>query len=182
MQEGRGGGAEVHAALAACRLLALDVDGVLTDGSIVYVGEVEQQVFHVRDGLGLVWLRRAGIKLAWITGRGCEATRARAAELGVHELHMRVRDKTAVLRELQERLDIAPESTVAMGDDLVDLGLAQRAALFVAPADADARVLARAQLTTAAHGGRGAVRELCDAILDARGMTPGGEPGTATPR
>ena len=182
MQEGRGGGAEVQAALSACRLLALDVDGVLTDGSIVYAGEVEQQVFHVRDGQGLVWLRRAGVELAWITGRGCEATRARAAELGVRELHMRVSDKAAVLRELQQRLDIAAEATVAMGDDLADLGLAQCAALFAAPADADARVRARAQLTTTARGGRGAVRELCEAILEARGMTPGAEPGTAIPR
>jgi len=156
--------------LAGARLLALDVDGTLTDGRVAFVGSEELAVFHVHDGQGLVWLREAGVQVAWISGRGSRAVERRAKELGVRELHLAVLDKGRVLDELQRRLDIAPEHTVAMGDDLSDLGLATRAALFVAPANARAEVLSRAQLVTRAGGGAGAVRELAERMLGARGL------------
>jgi len=159
-------------ALARARLLALDVDGTLTDGRVTYVGERELQSFDVRDGQGLVWLARAEVQVAWISGRGCEATRRRASELGVRELHLGAGPKEDVLLEIQERLRIAPEETVAMGDDLPDLGLRARAGFFAAPADARPEVLEAADLVVAARGGAGAVRELVEAMLRAKDLWP----------
>ena len=171
---------ELTTRLAKTRLLVLDVDGVLTDGRVVYGAEssgsavagatLELQAFDVKDGLGLNLVRRSGITLAWITGRGCEATRRRAEELGVEELHMRAHGgKLPLLRELQRRLGITAEETVAVGDDLFDLPMAKAAAVFGCPADAHHEVLARAGWVADKPGGRGAVRELCDAILVAQG-------------
>lgn len=147
-----------------------DVDGTLTDGRVAYLGGEELVTFHVHDGQGLAWLLKAGLELAWITGRGSRAVETRARELGVVHLFQRVGDKAECLRTLQERLDIAPDHTLAMGDDLADLALARRAALFVAPANARPEVRAHAQLVTAAGGGAGAVRELAERILRARGL------------
>lgn len=154
--------------LAGVRLVALDVDGVLTEGGIVYTGDQETQTFHVHDGAGLVWLIRAGLRVAWITGRGCASTERRARELGC-ELFTKVRDKRAKLEELRARDGIDRAATLAMGDDLPDLGLAAAAGLFFAPADARPEVRARADHVTLARGGRGAVRETCEIVLAARG-------------
>jgi len=147
-----------------------DVDGTLTDGRVAYLGGEELVTFHVHDGQGLAWLLKAGLELAWITGRGSRAVETRARELGIVHLFQRVGDKAECLRTLQERLDIAPDHTLAMGDDLADLALARRAALFVAPANARPEVRERAQLVTAAGGGAGAVRELAERVLKARGL------------
>lgn len=156
--------------LQRTRLLALDVDGTLTDGRIVYLGHGQEiQTFDVRDGQGVRYLVDNGITVAWITGRGCDATKRRAEELGVQELVMRSGPKHAALTRLQERLGITPEETAAMGDDIPDLGLAQRAAFFCAPADAVEPVRAAAHLVTKARAGRGAVRELAEHILRAQG-------------
>lgn len=155
--------------LLSARLVALDVDGVLTDGRVVHTGAHEIQVFDVRDGLGLKLLQREGLTVAWISGRGCPATQVRAVELGVREVHLHSGPKGEVLAALQARLGVRPEETVAMGDDLPDLGLAARAGLFAAPADAHPEVLARAHYVCAARGGRGAVRELAEVLLRARG-------------
>ena len=157
-------------ALAEARLLVLDVDGTLTDGRVAYLGDEELCTFDVHDGQGLVWLREAGLELAWISGRGSRAVERRARELGVRELHLRVGDKARVLAELQTRLDLAPAHTVAMGDDLADVALLARAALLVAPANARPEVRARAGLVTSAAGGAGAVRELAERLLAARGL------------
>jgi len=158
----------LEAALAAIRLVVLDVDGTLTDGGVRYLGDEELVTFHVHDGAGLVWLREAGLTLAWISGRGSPAVEHRARELGVRELFLRVGDKASVLRALQQRLDIRPAETLAMGDDLPDLALAPLAFL-VAPANARPEVRERARLVTRAAGGAGAVRELAERLLDARG-------------
>lgn len=155
--------------LARAELLALDVDGTLTDGGIAYVGERELQRFCVRDGQGLAWLKQAGVRLAWITGRGCAATRRRARELEVDVYREKAGAKDDALAAVQAELGLAPEDTVAMGDDLPDLALSTRAAFFVAPADGRPEVRARADLVTAARGGDGAVRELCEHILRAKG-------------
>lgn len=170
---GPGRAQDLDHALAHARLLALDVDGTLTDGRVVYLGGDQELVaFDVHDGLGLAWLRRAGIALAWISGRGCPAVERRARELGVAELHLRVGDKERVLADVQAKLGVSVAETVAMGDDVPDLALAERAALFVAPANARAEVRARAGLVTRAAGGRGAVRELAERILAAQGRLP----------
>jgi len=157
------------AILARARLVVFDVDGVLTDGRVVYAEGLECQAFDVKDGYGIAQLVRAGVEVAWISGRGCAATRRRAEELGVTELHLRSGPKHEVLTGVQQRLGIAAADTVSMGDDVPDLDLAQHSALFVAPADAHAQVRARAAWVTEARGGRGAARELCDAVLRARG-------------
>ncbi len=166
-QEGAGDFAE----LAQVRLVALDVDGTLTDGRIIYPGlQSEIQRFDVRDGQGLRWLADAGVTVAWITGRGCEATKRRAEELGVQELITRSGPKREALSTLQERLGISRSETASMGDDLPDLGLAAASGFFAAPSDACEAVRDAARLVTTAGGGRGAVRELCEAILRAKGL------------
>lgn len=161
--------ADLAARLARVRLFALDVDGTLTDGGVVYVGGEELQRFCVRDGQGLAWLRRAGVALAWISGRGCEATRRRAEELGVEHVALRCKDKRAALRAIQGELGCGPEETLAMGDDLPDLALAAGAATFAAPADARPEVRRAAHLVTTDPAGHGAVREVCERVLRARG-------------
>ena len=165
--------ASARAKLARVRLLALDVDGTLTDGRVTYDDAGAETVsFSVQDGHGLVLLREAGVALAWISGRGSAGTERRARELGVRELHLKAGPKEAVLAEIQARLSIAVDETAAMGDDVPDLGLARRAGFFAAPADAHPEVRACAAFVTSAAGGRGAVRELADLLLEARGVTP----------
>jgi 3-deoxy-D-manno-octulosonate 8-phosphate phosphatase (KDO 8-P phosphatase) len=159
----------LEALFASARLLALDVDGVLTDGRIMYADATEMQCFHVHDGQALVWLRRAGVEVAWISGRGSGATLKRAQELGVRHLQLQVKNKAQALSQVQERLGIAPSATIAMGDDFPDLCMSACAALFVAPANARAEVRARAGLVLACAGGEGAVRELAELLLKARG-------------
>jgi 3-deoxy-D-manno-octulosonate 8-phosphate phosphatase (KDO 8-P phosphatase) len=157
--------------LARTRLLVLDVDGVLTDGRVTYLeGGQELQSFNVHDGAAFAWLREAGVEIAWITGRGSEATRRRAKELGVTELHMQARPKGGVLERLQLRLEIDPSHTTAMGDDLHDFALRRRAAVFVCPANARDEVRERAHIITEASGGAGAVRELAERILRTKGL------------
>jgi 3-deoxy-D-manno-octulosonate 8-phosphate phosphatase (KDO 8-P phosphatase) len=165
--------ADKRAVLAGARLLALDVDGCLTDGRVVLGPWGEVQAFCVHDGQGLKFLQRSGVEVAWITGRGSQATELRAHELGVKELHMRVGPKQEVLEELRRRLGVGAEATLAMGDDLADLGLARASGFFCAPANARAEVRAAADLVTSAAGGAGAVRELCELVLRAKGVWQG---------
>jgi len=164
--------ATLRTRLARTQLVCLDVDGVLTDGRIVYGPrgrEEELQFYHVQDGIAIEWLRAHGIAVVWISGRGSRTTEVRAAELGVSELHTRVKDKRAVLEDVQRRLGIGADATVVMGDDLPDLALLGACSVFAAPHNAVAEVRARAALVTRASGGAGAVRELACAILAARG-------------
>lgn len=175
----RGGEAsaeEIRERLRGSQLLALDVDGVLTDGRVVYGGGDEDgfeiQSFDVRDGYGLAKLIQAGIQVVWITGRGCAATRRRAQELGIARLIERAGPKDKALSTLRAEFEIESTACVAMGDDLPDLGLFAEAGLCVAPLDARPEVRARAHWVSAHPGGRGAVRELCDLWLRALGAAP----------
>lgn len=166
---------DVGAVLARARLLVLDVDGVLTDGRITYVegpnGVVEAQSFHVQDGIALGWLRqKAGLRVAWITGRGCAVTQHRARELEIDALEMHAEPKRETLARLQERFGIGVDDTIAVGDDFPDFGLRARAALFAAPANARVEIKAKSDIVLARSGGDGAVRELCELILAARGL------------
>lgn len=164
--------ADLDTRLARARLVVLDVDGTLTDGGIAYLeGDEKREVlrFHVHDGIAIEWLRAAGVKVAWISGRASRAAAHRASVLKIDVVALGVHDKRAELERVQRELAIAPEATVSMGDDLPDLGLRARSSVFAAPADACAQVLDAADLVTSRSGGRGAVRELAEALLRAQG-------------
>ena len=156
---------------AQIRLLVLDVDGVLTDGGICYTDAGEEiKCFHVRDGHGIRMVQQAGIEVALITGRQSAAVAHRAENLRIVHIHQGVRDKLAVLSSLQTTLGVSPLETAVVGDDLVDLAMMQRAGLAVAVADAPTEVKQRAHWVTSVPGGRGAVRELCEILLKAKGV------------
>jgi 3-deoxy-D-manno-octulosonate 8-phosphate phosphatase (KDO 8-P phosphatase) len=152
----------------------LDVDGVLTDGSIIYTDSGEEiKCFHVRDGHGLRLLQQAGVELALITGRQSAAVTHRAQNLRLTHVFQGVRDKVAVLQGLQASLKVSPQETAVVGDDLVDLAMMRQAGLAVAVADAALEVKERAHLVTSAPGGYGAVRELSELVLKAKGLWEG---------
>ena len=154
----------------AVKLVILDVDGVLTDGQLVYssLGE-EHKVFNSLDGQGLVYLREAGLALAIISGRDSAMVKRRAADLGVAHVHLGVHGKLAVAEKLLEKLQLTWPQVAVMGDDWPDVPLLVRAGLAAAPANAHVEVKAVAQLVTAERGGNGAVRALCDVLLAALG-------------
>jgi len=151
------------------RLLVLDVDGVLTDGRIYMSANGEDlKVFHVRDGSGLVALQRAGVTVAIISGRDSAAVTRRAAELGIAHVHQGVGDKAAELSALMDRLGVSPAETACVGDDTPDLPMLENAGLAVAVADAHGALGPAVHWVTTASGGRGAVREVCDLLINAR--------------
>lgn len=153
------------------RLLLLDVDGVLTDGRLYFGSEGEFcKVFHVRDGHGLKMLQWGGIEVAFLTGRRSDAARIRARELGVTRYFEGLRDKLAVMEELLAELNLTARQVAAVGDELVDLPLLSRAGLAVAVADAVPELRAAAHWVTTLPGGRGAVRQVCDLLLQAQGQ------------
>lgn len=153
----------------AVELFAMDVDGVLTDGSLYVSSDgSETKRFSIIDGLGLVMLREAGVKIAWISGRGSEATDRRAEELKVDFVIQGRKDKAEALLSLLEKLDLKPEQVAYMGDDTIDTGAIKLAAIGVAVPEAQAEPLAAANYTTQRAGGKGAVREVCNHILAAR--------------
>ena len=165
------------AAARRVRLLGLDVDGVLTDNG-VYIGpiagdRVELKRFDIQDGLGLILLRTAGLPVVWLSGRSSEATALRAAELRVEELlQVPGPGKFAAFENLlrQRRLDWSEVAFV--GDDLADLPVLRRVGLPIAGANAVADVKAVASYITRAPGGHGAVREVIELLLRARGEWP----------
>lgn len=152
------------------RLLALDVDGVLTDGG-VYMGDTGESFkrFHIHDGKGLAMLRAEDVAVAIITARRSEAVTRRAQELGIHYVYQGVGDKAERLRCLTEELALELESVAYVGDEVVDLGAFSRAGLAVAVANAHPRVRRRAHWVTARSGGHGAVREVSELILASQG-------------
>jgi 3-deoxy-D-manno-octulosonate 8-phosphate phosphatase (KDO 8-P phosphatase) len=155
---------------ASIKLLVLDVDGVLTDGSIVYAGaEVEVKTFHVRDGSGLKLWQQEGKQAALISGRRSAAVERRAAELGITPVVQGVGDKLAAFRQLLAATGRTPDEVCALGDDVLDLPLLRRAGLAIAVADACSEVRQVAHHVTQAPGGRGAVREAIELILRCQG-------------
>lgn len=162
--------AEVLERARRIRLFVLDVDGVLTDGRLYITAHGEDvKVFHVRDGSGLVALRRAGVIVAIISGRDSKAVTHRAAELGIAHVRQGVEDKGAALDELLRETGVDAEALACIGDDTPDLPLLRRAMLAVAVADAHPTARAVAHWVTPSRGGHGAVREACDLLLTARG-------------
>lgn len=154
-------------------LLVLDVDGVLTDGRLWFgAGGEQMKAFHVRDGLGIKQLQRAGIGVAVISGRRSAAVTARMQELGVIEVVQDAADKEAELNALLARTGVAAERAACLVDDLPDLPMMRMVGLPAAVADAHPQVLAAARHVTTLPGGQGAVREFCDWLLAARDSPP----------
>ncbi len=152
--------------LAKIRLLILDVDGVLTDGRLYFGGSGETlKVFHVRDGHGIKLLLTAGVEVAALSGRRSSAVAVRMRELKVRHVVQGCGDKVAALHRLSRRLNIDPLQCACLVDDTPDLPLMSAVGLAAAVADAHPVVLSAAHWVAEAEGGRGAVRELCDALL-----------------
>jgi 3-deoxy-D-manno-octulosonate 8-phosphate phosphatase (KDO 8-P phosphatase) len=152
----------LDAALKRVRLFLCDVDGVLTDGSVFIGGEQEVKQFNIQDGLGLVKLRREGFKVGWISSRPSPATERRARELKIDFLRQEKGGKVCVVERLLAKTGFRWEEVCYMGDDIVDLGVLQRAGVAVAVANAVADYITRA------GGGQGAVREVVELILKAQ--------------
>lgn len=156
--------------LAGVRVLMLDVDGVLTDGQL-YLGDSGEQIkaFHSRDGHGLrLWIEHGG-DVAILTGRESNVVEMRCADLGIKHLLQGRRDKGAAFEELLFKGGWNSAEVAFVGDDLVDLPAMRRAGLAIAVADAAAEVRSAAHFVTTASGGKGAVREVCEALLKAKG-------------
>jgi 3-deoxy-D-manno-octulosonate 8-phosphate phosphatase (KDO 8-P phosphatase) len=152
------------------RILLLDVDGVLTDGSLIFSHDgQESKVFNTQDGFGLRLLREAGVELGVITARSSEAVARRCANLKIRYVHQGVESKLTAYQEILKQSGCKPFEVAYMGDDWMDLVLLNRVGFSVAPANAVAEVRAAAHYTTEKSGGHGAVRELCDLILEAKG-------------
>lgn len=160
----------LHLRAARIELLLLDVDGVLTDGSIVYGGEdLELKRFHVRDGSGLKLWQRAGKRAAIISGRNSRAVDRRAAELGVSPVLQGRADKLPAFEELLAATGMEAEQVCAIGDDLPDWPVLSRCGLGIAVADACSELRQAADYTTVLPGGRGAVREAIEWLLKLQG-------------
>ncbi|MCP3905022.1 MAG: HAD-IIIA family hydrolase [Planctomycetes bacterium] len=148
------------------RLLVLDVDGVLTDGSILIDGHgMETKRFHVRDGLGIQLWRLLGYDVAIITGRSSAAVQHRATELGIRHVFQGVGDKVAAFGELLKDLDINASQAAVIGDDLPDLPMMRLSGYPMAVADGSPEVRETAEFVTTRPGGRGAVREAIEHLL-----------------
>jgi 3-deoxy-D-manno-octulosonate 8-phosphate phosphatase (KDO 8-P phosphatase) len=163
---------DVRRKLEPIGLIVLDVDGVLTDGSLIYSSDGEDRKrFSARDGLAIRLLLRAGIHIAVISGRSSEAVRTRCSELGMRDdlIVVGSSDKSADLDRLLEILQLSDSEVAAMGDDLPDLPLLGRAAFAVCPSDAAPEVIATCDLVCGSEGGRGAVREFAEVVLKAQG-------------
>lgn len=157
--------------LKRIQLLLLDSDGVLTDGGILFGDDgSETKIFNVKDGLGLKLVMDNGIKVGIVTGRKSAALDHRCRDLGIRYLFEGVHDKAKMLGKIIERTGVSAGQTAYMGDDLPDLALMRRVGLSIAVADAHEIVRKKADWTTSATGGHGAVREVCDAMLSARGL------------
>jgi 3-deoxy-D-manno-octulosonate 8-phosphate phosphatase (KDO 8-P phosphatase) len=153
------------------RLLLLDVDGVLTDGTITYTPEgTEIKTFHTKDGMGIRLLREAGVETGLVSARASEAVARRARDLSLKYVYQKVADKQALFERLCTELALQPAEVAFMGDDWLDLALLARVGFSATVADGAFEVRQRVDYVTKNPGGRGAVREVCDLILEAKGV------------
>ena len=158
---------------AAIKLFAMDVDGVLTDGTVHISSDgSESKAFSILDGMGLKRLERAGVLTAWISGRASGATTARATELKIPHLVQGRVDKISALQELATQLGLTADQCAYMGDDDIDAPAMAWAGIGIAPPDAMPAALAAADYVTQRPAGRGAVREICEHVLAARVSAP----------
>lgn len=159
----------VAARLRAVRVFLTDVDGVLTDGGVVMGGGFETKRFDIRDGLGLKLLQRSGIRVGFVSARPSAATQERAADLKIDWVRQSSRPKTEVVAELLAELGLGWGDVSFMGDDVLDLGVMRRVGFAAAPGDARPEARRAAHYVSEAPGGRGAVREVVDLLLQAQG-------------
>lgn len=153
------------------KLLILDVDGVLTDGRIILDNEGNEfKSFHVRDGHGIKMLVRAGIQVAIITGRYSKVVERRAQELGITEVFQKCYAKTAALDHLIGKYGLSEKEAAYVGDDVVDIPVFKKVGMPIAVNDAEDAAKDYAAMITENRGGRGAVREVCDFLLRAKGL------------
>lgn len=158
---------------AKIHLLALDVDGVLTDGRLYFDNQGNEfKAFYTRDGLGLKAVQRAGIELAVITGRASRIVADRAAGLGIKHVYQGQDDKLTAYHDLLTRTGFSDETTCYAGDDWIDLPVLDRVGLAVTVPAAGQDIQDRCHWVTEREGGLGAVRELCELLLEARGALP----------
>jgi 3-deoxy-D-manno-octulosonate 8-phosphate phosphatase (KDO 8-P phosphatase) len=152
------------------KLLLLDVDGVLTDGSLIYSQEgKESKAFNTQDGFGLRMLQDAGVDVGIITARSSEALERRSRDLKIAHLYQGAANKLVAYKEITKTTGLKPFQIAYMGDDWLDMVLLKRVGLAVAPANAVREVQEMVHYTTEQSGGHGAVRELCDLILEGMG-------------
>ncbi|HEY2324731.1 MAG TPA: HAD hydrolase family protein [Thermoanaerobaculia bacterium] len=153
------------------RLIVSDVDGVWTDGRIIYLGEHREiKEFNVRDGLAVKLAQKSGIEVALLTSRSSPALERRARELGILELRQGASNKLDEVQRLAQKLNVTFDQILYAGDDLPDLGPMSLAAISAAPADAAAEVRAAATWKLEARGGKGAFREIVERLLRERGV------------
>ncbi len=152
------------------RLLILDVDGVMTNGELLYSSNEEEfKAFNARDGLGIKMVIREGIKVAIISGRRSRAVDRRADDLGIDDVYQGVSDKVAVFEGIAKRHAIASEEAGFIGDDLAEIPLLLKVGFAVGVADAVEEVKERVDFVTTHSGGNGAVREICELLLKSQG-------------
>jgi 3-deoxy-D-manno-octulosonate 8-phosphate phosphatase (KDO 8-P phosphatase) len=164
---------ELKAKAQRIRALVLDVDGVLSDGRIIYDSQGrELKSFHVRDGAAIKWLQRYGFEVAIITGRNSAPVKVRAKELGIKQVIQGAHDKLPPFEAFLKKSGLRAEAVAYMGDDLLDLPILRRVGLSAAPADAVKEVITEVDMVTEAPSGRGAVRELAELLLKAQGHWP----------
>lgn len=163
--------AQLLAKAERIKMIVLDNDGVLTDGRVYISAEgVEAKAFDIRDGFGVVLARRAGVSFAVITGLLTPIIEYRARQLGIEEVHQGFTDKLERMKEIIAALKLDPAEVAYMGDDLFDLPVMRFVGLGAAPADAHPLVAAGADWVSSCGGGRGAVRDLIELVLKARGQ------------
>ena len=161
---------EVTQKARAIRLLALDVDGVLTDGRLWYDNSGEElKAFHIQDGLGIKLLQGTGVAVAIITGRTSALVARRAAELGIRHVIQGREDKVVALRGLCDELNLELDEVAYLGDDLPDLSAIRAVGLGMTVADGHALIARHAAFRTTRNGGFGAVREACELIMQSQG-------------
>lgn len=152
------------------KLMAFDVDGVLSDGALYYTDEgIEMKAFNTLDGLGLRMLQKAGIEVAIITGRTARCVELRMRNLGIDLLYQGIENKLETLQHLLSKLGISADQAGYMGDDIVDVQVMEACGFSAAPADSHGLAKKYARLISGKNGGKGAVREVCEFILDAQG-------------
>ncbi len=156
---------------ASIKLLICDVDGVFSDG-LIYMGNdgEELKTFHTRDGFGVKAAMKAGITVAVITGRRSQIVQTRMQALGIQHIYQGQEDKLTAYNELISQLNIQPEHVAYIGDDLIDWPVMEKIGFSVCVADGHPLLARRSDYVTQIKGGHGAVREVCDLLLEARGM------------
>lgn len=164
---------ELKAIAKKIKLVAFDIDGVMTDGSLTFdENGVEYKTYNSKDGQGIVMLRKAGITPAIITARNNGTVVHRAKILGIVELHQGQKNKAVALEEIAEKYNLQMDEIAYMGDDLPDLCVLEKVGLPCCPLDAVEEVIASSKFISTKDGGRGAVRELCNFILKSKSIEP----------